>query len=242
MIPRRSLLTVAALVTIPIGGCRPEEERPVAVDVLREGVDLALLQMDTYLTREGIRHARLKADTAEFVGETATEIHLRPVELTMYDTDGTEISVITADFGIYNEMTGDMEAKGSIVVLDRRDDRRLETEQLRYDSEDDRLYGDVAFTLYSDGGRTVIRGAGFQSDPGLDSVRVRSPSGQSERPRTLVNAGPLDSARAAPLDSAAVTPDSADGAQTEGPTTVPDSVAASPDSLSAPPDTMARRR
>ena len=92
----------------------------------------------------------------------------------------------------------------------------------------------MAFTLYSNGGRTVVRGAGFQSDPGLDSVRVRSPSGQSARPRTLANA--------APLDSAAATPDSVVGAQAEGPTTVSDSLAASTDSLTAPPDTMARRR
>jgi len=217
---RRVLAVIAALgATSMAGGCAREEEPPVASELLPEGVDVALLKMDTFLTRDGVRRARLKADTAEFTGETETEIHVRPVELTMYDTDGTEISVITADTGVYDETTGNMEARGSIVVIDRRDDRRLETEQLRYDAENDWLYGDAAFVLYSDAGLTVVRGAAFDSDPGLDSVRVRSPSGQSARKVRIVAAVPPDTTR-----------------------DVGDSATVAPDSLTtAPPDTTAAR-
>jgi len=223
---RRIMVVVAALGAMSLAaGCAPDEEPPVAVELLPEGVDLAILKMDTFLTRDGLRRARLKADTAEFVGETETEIHVRPLELTMYDTDGTEISVITADRGIYDETTGNMEAHGSIVVIDRRDDRRLETEELRYDAERDWLYGDAAFALYSDAGLTVMRGAAFDSDPGLDSVRVRSPSGQSERPPPVVGRVLADSSQEA-----------------DTVTTTPDSVPVTPDSLTAPPDTTATRR
>jgi len=229
---RRTLMVVAVLGTTGMAaGCAPDEEAPVAVDLLPEGVDLALLNMDTFLTRDGVRRARLKADTAEFIGDTETEIHVRPVELTMYDTDGTELSVITADTGIYDETTGNMEAHGSIVVIDRLDDRRLETEELRYDAENDWLYGDAAFALYSDAGLTVMRGAAFDSDPGLDSVRVRSPSGQSVRPPPVVVAVPSDSGQVA--DSVTAGPDSL-------PVT-PDSLPVTPDSLTAPPDTTASR-
>lgn len=161
-------------------GCAPDEGPPVASEVLREGVDMVMIPMDTYLTREGIRRALLHTDTAEFV--TEGEIHMRGVALTFFDVDGREASVITAESGIFYENTEDMEATGSIVVLDRREDRRLETEALRYVAAEDRLYGDRSFTMWEDGGRTELRGAAFESDPGLDSVRVRRPSGQSERP------------------------------------------------------------
>lgn len=163
-------------------GCGPDDGPPVASEVLREGVDMVMIPMDTYLTREGIRRALLHTDTAEFV--TEGEIHMRGVALTFYDVDGGEASVITAESGIFYENTEDMEATGSIVVLDRREDRRLETEALRYVAAEDRLYGDRPFTMWEDGGRTELRGAAFESDPGLDSVRVRRPSGQSERPPT----------------------------------------------------------
>lgn len=182
---------IALLSVVPLaGGCRPEDGPPVASEVLREGVDMVMIPMDWYLTREGIRRALLHTDTAEFV--TEGEIQMRGVELTFYDVDGREASVITAESGIFYENTEDMEASGSIVVLDRREDRRLETETLRYVAAEDRMYGDRPFTLWEDGGRTELRGAAFESDPGLDSVRVRSPSGQSERPPTptVPRAGP----------------------------------------------------
>ena len=186
-------LAVAAFLVL---GCRPEDGPPVATEVLREGVDMVMIPMDTYLTREGIRRALLHTDTAEFV--TEGEIQMRGVALTFFDVDGREASAITAESGIFYENSEDMEAFGSIVVLDRRDDRRLETEALRYVAAEDRLYGDRPFTLWEDGGRTELRGAAFESDPGLDSVRVRRPSGQSERPPTPPAPPPPDTVASAP--------------------------------------------
>lgn len=201
MILRARALAAAVLVTIATVGCRPEDGPPVASEVLREGVDMVMIPMDTYLTREGIRRALLHTDTAEFVAEG--EIQMRGVELTFFDVDGREASVITAESGTFYENTEDMEASGSIVVLDRREDRRLETEELRYVAAEDRLYGDRRFTLWEDGGRTELRGEAFESDPGLDSVRVRRPSGQSERPPTPPTAGATaDTAAAAPPPAA----------------------------------------
>jgi hypothetical protein len=71
-----------------------------------------------------------------------------------------------------------MEMVEDIVVLDRRESQRLETEQLLYDAARDRLSSDVDFVLYRR--NTVVRGTGFISDPGLDTVEVVQPSGVSE--------------------------------------------------------------
>ncbi len=237
------LATLALLAAVAVGGgCRPDESPPVATEVLREGVDWVMIDMDTNLTREGIRRAYLRADTAEWV--TEGEIHMHPVELTFFDVDGREASVITADFGIFYENTEDMEASGSIVVLDRTEDRRLETEALRYVSAEDRLYGDRPFTLWEDGGRTELHGAAFESDPGLDSVRVRSPSGQSEQqapagpPPAADTAGAPGTGRPTPtapdtLESMTDTAGALDTAAVSADTTVP------VDTTAVPVDTTA---
>jgi len=232
---RSRILACVTIAAALAPACRPEDGPPVASEVLREGVDMVMIPMDTYLTREGIRRALLHTDTAEFV--TEGEIQMRGVALTFFDVDGREASVITAESGIFYENTEDMQATGSIVVLDRREDRRLETEELRYVAAEDRLYGDRPFTLWEDGGRTQLRGAAFESDPGLDSVRVRRPSGQSERPPTPnpPQAGP-DTTRSAPAsDTTGVAPDTA--ADTPG---------AAPDTAAgtgvAPDSSGARRR
>lgn len=188
--------------------CAPDEAPPTAgPGVLRDGVDMVIIDMDHYLTRLGIRRARLLSDTAEYVSES--EIHLRPVELIFFDDDGAEISVLTADYGIFYEVPEDMEATGNIVILDRRDDRRLETEQIRYSKGEDRLYGDSPFVLESNAGRTITKGDAFESDPGLDTVRIKGPRGRSERRVDSLTAEPQDSGAAEPQDSAAAeAPDS----------------------------------
>lgn len=185
--------TVAGLLAAVLAvACSPGEAPPTAGEVMGEGVEMLIIGMETFLTRDGIRRARLEADTAEF--REGGEVHLRPVRLVFFDDAGQESSDLTADRGIYYEPSEDMEAFGNIVVLDRREDRRLETERLRYSAQADELRGDVAFTLTSDGGRTVMRGASFVSDPGLDSVTVVQPAGRSERQRPP--GSPADSASA----------------------------------------------
>lgn len=220
------LLGILAGVT----SCAPDDAPPTAgPEVLREGVDMVIVGMDHYLTRVGVRRARLLADTAEYVSEN--EIHLHPLELLFFDDDGREVSVLTADYGVFDEVSENMEATGNVVVLDRQDDRKLDTEHIRYIKEDDRLYGDSAFVMESNSGRTTTEGDRFEADPGLDNVVIDRPSGSSEPRVDTLTAEPLDSVTTqTPGDSLAVeVPDSL---------SVPDSTAI--DSATVSRDTVAR--
>lgn len=67
-----------------------------------------------------------------------------------------------------------MEAEGGVVVVQPSLARRLETERLRYEAREDRLYGDTTF-LFTQAG-TTTRGASFVTDPSLDRVEIRRPS------------------------------------------------------------------
>ncbi|MDX1394535.1 MAG: LPS export ABC transporter periplasmic protein LptC [Gemmatimonadota bacterium] len=236
----RSAILVAALLV----ACAPEDEPPVALEVLPDGVDMAIIDMDHFLTRTGVRRARLRADTAEFRADG--EIHLRPVQLIFYDEQGNELSVVNGDRGVFNEMTEDMVATGSVVALDQRDDQRLVTTHIRYEAEEDRLYGDEPFTLYRDGGDTVLEGSSFETDPGLTSIVMFDSSGrtsQTTRPSPPPPPGEDSSAAAdtgsvAPPDSAALAlPDSGSVEPPPDTTSVgtapPDTTSARPDSTSA---------
>jgi hypothetical protein len=63
--------------------------------------------------------------------------------------------------------------------VDREQSERLETEALEYLAGSNQLSSDVDFIFYR--GSNTIRGQGFVSDPGLDTVHVTRPSAVSPR-------------------------------------------------------------
>lgn len=216
---------ILALVPLCVA-CERDDTPPTAGQLLPEGVEMAQTAMRTTVTREGVRRAFVEGDTAEWRGEH--EVHLRPMRIFFYDANGTPSSEVTSDFGIYNELTGDLDAEGGVVAQDYVDGQRLETEHMRYVNADGRLYGPVAFSLSRAVGTMVIEGTSFESDPALDSVIVLNPEGET-RPRliTVPDLPAADSA-GAPADSA-VAQDTA--AATADTTVAQDTAVATPDTM-----------
>lgn len=169
------LLPAAVAGLVACGGDEPVET--VGPEVLGLGADQVLVDMEHYMTRGGLRRAHLVADTAYFLRDD-TRVRIIPVELTFYDTEGLVASELTAREGLYDLETNDMEAMGDVVVVDRREQQRLLTEELEYVAAEDRLRSDREFVLYR--GDTVLRGTGFVTDPALDTVRVLRPAGRAE--------------------------------------------------------------
>ena len=231
------------MLLVSVLACDRDDDPPVAVEILGDDVEMAMLDMDHYLTREGVRRARLRADTAEFLADGT--VRMRPIELTFFDRQGNELSVVTGDRGTYNETTEDMEARGSVVAIDHRDDQRLETSHLRYQAEQDRLFGDEAFTLYRDNGRTVLRGSGFETDPGLASILMFDSSGRTEQaPPARPPAGTPPDTTTVPLpDTTAASEDTIPASPEDTiPASPEDTVPASPEDTipATPQDTLAR--
>lgn len=170
------------LAALALAACRGDEPvRTAGVELLGLGADQVLIGMEHFMTREGLRRAHVRADTAFFF-QDSSKVRLRPVDVTFFDTDGSEISHLTAREGVYDLRTNDMEVRERVVMLSRREFQRLETEHLTYDAREDKLRSDVAFVLYRE--NTVIRGTGLVSDPGLGSTRVTRPSAVVEDPPT----------------------------------------------------------
>ena len=169
--------------------CGSDDGPPTAGEPLPQGVDTAVRGMRTFVTRDGIRRALVEADTAEW--RVGSQIHLRRMTLTFFDPSGLETTEVTALGGIFFQLTGDLEAEEQVVVEDRLDDQRLETERLVYRHVEGRLYGDTAFRLLHDTEGLTLQGTGFESDPALDSVIVLNQEGEMRPGVAFTEAVPL---------------------------------------------------
>lgn len=245
---RRGLFARVSLLPLFVA-CGSGDEPPTASEPLPDGVDTAVRGMRTFVTRDGVRRAVVEADTAEWREDNV--IHLRRMTLTFFDPGGRESTEVTAEFGVFHQVTGDLEAERRVVVEDRVDDQRLETERLRYRNADGRLLGDTAFQFVDPVEGLTLDGTAFESDPALDSVVVLNQEGEMLPVASFTEAVPLPAVPAGvadesvagepAADSAAMSRDSipAPGDSVAAP---PDTTAALPDSLEAPPDTTVAHR
>lgn len=173
------VLVAAGLLLASVYACGEESQVEVAgPELLNLGASQVMVEVETYVFGNlGTRQARVLADTAFFLEEEEGAVNLRRVHVTFYNDAGGFTSTLTARQGRYDFETGNMQAEGSVVVLDATSTRRLETPSLDYVADTDELSGDTSFVFYR--GEEVVRGESFQADPSLENIRIKSPSGVS---------------------------------------------------------------
>lgn len=172
-------LLAAGLLLASVYACGEEGQVEVAgPELLNLGASQVMVEVETYVFGNlGTRQARVLADTAYFLEEEEGAVNLRRVHVTFYNDAGGFTSTLTARQGRYDFETGNMQAEGNVVVLDATSTRRLETPSLDYVADTDELSGDTSFVFYR--GEEVVRGESFQTDPSLENIRIKSPSGVS---------------------------------------------------------------
>src|SRR5207245_10331552 len=87
-----------------------------ATRAVLDSADQALLGMRHYVTESGVLRARVRADTAYFFSN-AQRAELRNVHVTFYDLTGRATSTLTSKEGTHHWRTGDMEARGNVIVV-----------------------------------------------------------------------------------------------------------------------------
>jgi LPS export ABC transporter protein LptC len=172
-------LTMLAAAILIAGACSDRTPPPVALqeNTLMDSADQVMFGINTVLTDQGVRQAVLRADTGFFFDE-GTRIELRGVHLTFFTTEGVESAVLTSREGTYDTRQSRTEARGNVVVISQVQNRRLTTEQLRYDQIANLVSSDSAFVLTEPSRR--LAGVGFTSDPAMRNVRTRVRSGTGD--------------------------------------------------------------
>jgi LPS export ABC transporter protein LptC len=162
---RREIFVIICAVTVAAwatGGCREDEELPPPPKNMPTQVidDFTL----TETSGEDISW-RLKAERAD-IYEYADEAKVFVVHVDFYE-DGVYSSTLTSREGTIDLLRHNMQARGNVVLVSRKDGAVLKTEELNWDSDGGRIYSDAYCTL--ERGHSIIRGQGFKATPGLES-------------------------------------------------------------------------
>ncbi|MDP3909740.1 MAG: LPS export ABC transporter periplasmic protein LptC [Gemmatimonadales bacterium] len=139
-----------------------------------DSADQVLVGMTHFVTETGIQRARVQADTAYFFSPTQ-RAELRTVHVTFYDLNGAATSTLTAREGTHHWRTGDMEARGNVVVVRNRDGGTMRTEAMKYSQARNEVSSDSAFVF--DAPDRHVEGDGFTSDPEFRNITAKSPHG-----------------------------------------------------------------
>ncbi len=110
---------------------------------------------------------RLQAKRADISGDTS---RINDVNLSFYDLDEKISSILTADAG-YVFPSGDMLAKGNVVVISMESGRKLFTETLSWKQEKYKIVSDDSVTIFTEDG--IIKGDNFESNPNLTEIKIR---------------------------------------------------------------------
>ncbi len=175
-------LSLAAL----LAACGSESTTPAPVaDAAELPADNIIQGLRHVMTKEGVRTGVLDADTA-YMFEVGRRLDLRGVELEFFDQTGTRSGTLTSETGEYDTPTGAFIAHGDVVLVTESPEgqRRLETEELHYDVQGDRLWSDVPFVLTQNG--RVTRGTSFTSDARFQSWTVKGAQTEGGIPQSGV--------------------------------------------------------
>lgn len=158
---RNLLLWILLLVTAI--GCQDGTTAPPVADDQVLPADQIAYGVQHVMTTQGVRKAVLDGDTA-YLYQSGRTMDIVGMELTFYNEAGTQTGHLTANTGRYDSASGQMVAQGSVVLttLDTDAQRRLETEELHYDLNGDRMWSTQDVVLHD--GPTTVYGTSFRAD------------------------------------------------------------------------------
>ncbi len=166
-------IALAAAVAAASGACRSSAGEPVAVENAPElPADNVMYNLEEWLTKDGVRSARMTADTA-YMFDDSTSIQVHGVHVILFDEEGKKSGELTARSGVVDQRTQAMTARGSVVLTLQDGNRRIETEELHYEPQADRIWSDVQTTMTENGSR--VTGTGFSGDTHFQNYQIKNP-------------------------------------------------------------------
>jgi len=157
----KGLLAGGVLVLLA-AACGQEETTPLASPPLLEtGADMVIQGLRHLITLDGVREGEVFADSAFFYRDSAI-YHLRTPELILFTETGAQRARVTAERGRFNPATRALLAQGNVILVITEGNKRVESEELNYDPNGDRIWSDSLTSMVEPG--RVSEGLGFESD------------------------------------------------------------------------------
>lgn len=164
---------VIVLAILGATACNSRPATPTAPESVQDiEADAVIYKMTTYLLAAGVRQGRVDADTA-YAYTDSSEYALVGMQVIFYDDNGRERATVKADSGHMNVRTQSMVALGHVVLLVAAGGPKIESSELHYDPNGDRLWSDSA-TVMTGAHGVVTRGSSFESDLEFKNPTVRN--------------------------------------------------------------------
>ncbi|HTA72682.1 MAG TPA: LPS export ABC transporter periplasmic protein LptC, partial [Gemmatimonadaceae bacterium] len=173
---RRGAAAARLLLVLGLIGCGRGQKSPSAPhNPLADSADQVVFGARSKMTDGGVSKSDLYSDTAYFFDDN-TRIEMRGHVMVTFFTDvGAKNAVLTSKEGTYNNRTGNMEARGNVIV-NTVDGRHLTTSVLRFNQTRNEISSDSAFVTTDSSRR--LTGIGFTSDPNMNNIHcLRACSG-----------------------------------------------------------------
>lgn len=170
---------MTAVLALAVVACQQPEDTPVANDFM-QGIEAPVVfGMVSYITANGVREGRVEADTA-YTYADSTKVDLREMTVVFYDENGLARATVEGRTGEWDQDTNRMVARGDVTLFVHADSSTLESQEIHYDPDADRIWSDSA-TVRTMADGSVTRGSAFESDIEFNNIRIRDVRGDVQR-------------------------------------------------------------
>ncbi|MEO5510828.1 MAG: LPS export ABC transporter periplasmic protein LptC [Longimicrobiales bacterium] len=177
MVSRRSVVVLCTVALL--SGCKQPALAPAGVDLPELKADRVMYGVEFASTSDGVKRARTHADTAySFTRMDSATLDLRGMRITMFDEAGVTTGSVVAKSGLINTRTKAMVARGNVVMNMKKEGKRVETQELHYDQDMNRIWSRVATKIISrDGGVQYVDS--FESDTKFNNFHAKGARGST---------------------------------------------------------------
>jgi LPS export ABC transporter protein LptC len=155
-----------------VAACGEDPPAPPVVHGLSpvDSADQFLVGVQTRLHEGGVLRADVLADSA-FLYENSVRAEMFIVEATFFTSTGVKDGVMNAKRVTYDTRVDSLQAWGDVKIVSTGGDI-LTTPYLRYNKALNLISSDSTFTLTRAGDETIT-GVGFETDPGINALKVK---------------------------------------------------------------------
>jgi len=148
--------------------CHPLDE-PVALQEVQAKPYLIMKQWETVVTRKGLKRITVRADSLSRTSVKSEALFKGDVRVVFWGANGDTVSILSASHGVVDPDGDQISVFGNVVVAS--DSTRLLTDSLRWDREQERIFGDGIVSIFRPEGRE--QGIGFEATADLKQWTLR---------------------------------------------------------------------